>query len=426
MATEAKNFGLAKVKPDWDNWGIIDLEGNYVVEPNCHYLSDWKEGMLRIEKVASKIDVGGNWTNHYNGQYGFINSNGKMITDFSFGYVNNFSNGLAAVNKNKKWGFIDKEGQLIIPFQYDNVGVFGQEHCLVMLDNKWGLINRKGEWKLKNKFDSLSGFAFDRAIASSEKGLFFKEKHQYVIDTNGNKIVDIPKQWPWAQIVSDKLILIGTTSNYPGDRTYGFMNYHGKIITPPQFYTDSDYLFSIGEFSEGMLVVENRNHVFGFVNDNGEIEIPLQFESAGRFKNGIAKVSFEGESFYIDKQGTRLGNKQIPESLKEEKRPFDEVLQFSEGLAVARKGQLWGVINENNEVVIDFKFRKRIGRTVNDKGFFFSSHSPKFSCGLIGICEEREDTVYCGYMNASGEISIDLKFRVAEPFFQTTKDEIHR
>ncbi len=385
MTTDKKHIGIAKVKPNWDFWGLIDLNGNYVLEPICHTISDWKDGIARLEKVSTKIDVGGNWTNHYNGEYGFINANGKMISDFSFGYANDFSSGLAAVNKNKKWGFIDRNGQLVIPFQFDNVHSFQQEGCIVSLNNKWGLIDRNGKWKLENTFESLSDFAFGLGVASTKNGLIFKEQHNFIIDTNGNKIVDLPKEWAWFKPVSEKLILIGTTSGYPGDRIYGFMDLQGRIKSKPQFYTTSDSLFDTGQFTNGKLFVETKDGKKGYVNEEGEFEIL---------------------------------NSSISENIKNEiqHRPFDEVLEFSEGLAVVRKGELWGVIDENNKLVVDFKYKRRIWRTEGDKGLFFTDHFPKYSCGLIGICEER-DTIYSGYIDKEGKTTIELKFRIAEPFY---------
>lgn len=409
--TSEQHIAIAKVKPNWDFWGMIDSNGNYVLEPICHTISDWKDGISRLEKVSSNIDVGGKWTNHYDGQYGFINSKGKLITDFSFGYANDFSNELAAVNKNKRWGFIDTTGQLVIPFQFDNIHHFQSEGCIALLGGKWGLIDRNGKWKLENKFQSLSDFAFGLAVATTKSGLVFKDEHKFIIDVNGNKIVDLPKEWEWFKPISDKLILVGTSSGYPGDRTFGFMNLQGQIITQPQFYTDSDSLFDTGDFKEGMLIVRNKEGLYGFVNDNGGLAIPLQFQSATSFHEGVAKVSLNDKVFYVDKTGKKINHNE-PDEIK---RPFDEVLSFSEGLAVARQGKLWGVIDDNNKIIIDFKFQKRIWRTDGDKGLFFTEQFPKFSCGLIGVCEER-DTIYSGYIDKEGKTAIELKFRIAEPF----------
>jgi len=412
MTTEQPHIPIAKVKPNWDCWGLINLHGDYIIDPIFKNIFDWKDSIARLEKVSTKIEIGGKWTNHLNGQYGFVNSSGNLITDFSFGYANDFSCGLAAVCKNEKWGFINIKGSQQIQFQFDKTSSFQTEGCVVQFDNKFGLIDINGNWKLENKFETLSDFSFGLSVASIKEGLFLKKEKKIIIDINGNKVVDLPSKWQWFKPVSEEIILIGTSSGYPGSRTYGFMNLKGEIVTQPQFYTDSDFNFDTGEFSEGLLAVKNKDQKNGFVNSNGEISIELKYDSVASFRNGISKVSRDGRTFYIDKTGKEIAHKEpIPQE-----RPFDEVLDFSEGLAVARKGDFWGVINEVNNVVTDFKFKKRTYRTQGDKGLFFSERSPRYSCGLIGVCEEREDNIYSGYIDKQGDIAIALGFRVAEPF----------
>jgi len=380
--THQKAF--ARVKPDWDFYGLIDLKGNYVLEPVFKDIHGWKNGMARLEKRAAKIDFGGKCTTYSEGQYGFINSDGNLITDLSFTYAKDFSGQLAGVHKNEKWGFIDTAGQLIIPYAFDNILDFREGLCQVTQDDKWGVIDTNGNWVLKNEYESLSAFNFGLAIAEKKEGMFNRKK-LFVIDKQGNKVVTLPEEWAWFKPVSEKLILIGTTSGYPGERFYGFMDLEGKIRSKPQFYTTSDSAFNTGVFTNGKLYVETKDGKKGYVNEEGE------FEHSG----GVSETS----------------NRTIPTQ-----RPFDEVLEFSEGLAVARKGDLWGVIDENNNVVVEFKFQKRILRTKGDKGLYLSGHLPKYSCGLLGIEEERDESVYAGYIDSKGQVAIDLKFKRTEPF----------
>lgn len=380
--TDQKAF--ARVKPNWDFYGLIDLKGNYVLEPIFKTIHNWKNGIARLEKTAAKIDFGGKRTKYSNGQFGFVNSDGNLITDFSFTYAKDFSEGLAGVYKNNKWGFIDATGQLVIPHAFDNASDFKEGLCQVSQNDKWGVIDKKGNWVLKNEYDSLSAFDFGLAIAEKKEGLFNGIK-SFVIDKQGNRIVDLPKEWVWFKPVSEKLILIGTTSGYPGERFYGFMDLQGKIKSKPQFYTTSDSLFDTGQFKNGKLYVETKEGKKGYINEDGEFEHSV--------------TPSEGS------KDTHVNE-----------RPFDEVLEFAEGLAVARKGKLWGVIDQDNNVVVDFKFQKRMWRTVGDTGLYLSGHFPKYSCGLLGIEDERDETVFAGYIDKKGQIAIDLKFRIIEPF----------
>ena len=276
---------------------------------------------------------------------------------------------------------------MTIPFKFDDVHSFQKEGCIVSLNNQWGMIDRRGNLKLDNEFGYLAGFAFGLGIASAKTGSASGADQKFIIDIKGNKIVDIPSKWSWVTPVSERLILIGNISGYPGEGIFGFMDLQGTIKSEPQFYTNSDSLYNIGTFINGKLSVITKKGKRGYVNEEGEFQPEGTLESGN--ENDLDVVL---------------------------QRPFDEVLSFSEGLAVARKGKLWGVIDENNREITDFKFGKRFVRSTGDTGFFFSDNSPRYSCGLIGICEER-DTIYSGYMDKDGKIAIPLTFRIAEPFF---------
>jgi len=43
-------------------------------------------------------------------EWGYINTEGKWVINPQFEHVNDFSEGLAAVEKDGEWGFIDKQG----------------------------------------------------------------------------------------------------------------------------------------------------------------------------------------------------------------------------------------------------------------------------------------------------------------------------
>ncbi len=51
----------------------------------------------------------------------------------------------------------------------------------------------------------MSDFDFGLGVASIKNRLIFKEKQNIIIDTNGNKIVDLPKEWALFKPVSEKL-----------------------------------------------------------------------------------------------------------------------------------------------------------------------------------------------------------------------------
>ena len=89
-------------------------------------------------------------TNGYG--YGYIDKTGKIVIPLAYEFTIRFSEGLAAVKKNKKWGFIDKKGNTVIPFIYDDEPIgryelfdFKDGYAQVMKGDSITLINKKGK-----------------------------------------------------------------------------------------------------------------------------------------------------------------------------------------------------------------------------------------------------------------------------------------
>jgi hypothetical protein len=66
-------------------------------------------------------------------------------------------------------------------------------------------------------------------------------------------------------------------------------------------YDDIDCL------SEGLARIE-RDGKYGFIDQTGKVVIPLKYDKADSFYNGVAGVldRSTGEAFYINRQGERL------------------------------------------------------------------------------------------------------------------------
>ena len=53
------------------------------------------------------------------GKYGFVNEEGKLVIPVIYDFARAFSEGFAAVKRNREWGFVDKTGKEVIPCVYD-------------------------------------------------------------------------------------------------------------------------------------------------------------------------------------------------------------------------------------------------------------------------------------------------------------------
>ncbi|MDX6304249.1 MAG: hypothetical protein QOI77_1218, partial [Blastocatellia bacterium] len=71
-----------------------------------------------------------------------------------------------------------------------------------------------------------------------------------------------------------------------------------------------------------------RDDQWGFIDRTGKIIIPLQFDSANDFHEGLALVSAKGKKLFVDETGRVVITPQ-----------FDIVHDFSEGLAAVNIGE---------------------------------------------------------------------------------------
>lgn len=169
--------GLA-VMNKGEKLGFIDKTGKFVIEPQFEWASDFHEGSAIVRKndMSGVIDKTGKYiSKEYNSirefsdgmaliatfnekdwKYGFIDNRGRVIVEPIFeNEMQNFSEGLVAINNNGKWGYINKAGQFIIEPQFEGADSFKNGVAGVSKDGRWGLIDKSGKIFVIN--DSVCG-----------------------------------------------------------------------------------------------------------------------------------------------------------------------------------------------------------------------------------------------------------------------------
>ncbi len=117
------------------------------------------------------------------------------------------------------------------------------------------------------------------------------------------------------------LSMVTKPGNKKAPYLYGFVNRQGKVVVPLKYYTAND-------FSEGLAAVcknvgKSDQLLCGYINASGKEVIPLKFENLpGDFLQGLAPVKQKGKWGFIDTKGKVV-------------LPFQYVRanSFSEGLA---------------------------------------------------------------------------------------------
>ena len=97
-------------------------------------------------------------------------------------------------------------------------------------------------------------------------------------------------------------------------------------------------------FSEGLAAVK-QNGKWGYLDSTGKVVVPLQFLDALSFHSGLAVVSNGTRYGFIDRSGKIV----IPLN-------YENALSFSEDLAAVNKNGSWGYIDKLGKEVIGFKY----------------------------------------------------------------------
>ncbi len=327
--------------------GLMDYSGKVVIEPMYESIGLFKDGVA----YASK-----------NGKYGYINKGNKPKIDFMYDDASDFEAGRAVVALNGKMGMIDKVGTKIFPCVFEDLGTVAEGLAYGQKDSLYGYYDRNGGLRISEKYEEAYTF-FNKLAKVQVNG------SQGYIDAFGTYIV--PPFYPQMEFFTDSLLVFENE-----DEFVGLINRKGDIILAPEFG-------EIGQlkFKRSLVI---RDELIGYINEKGQQVILPKFEmypnyqSKGSFNNGKAIVKSSGKFGVIDEFGKwvllpvfhELGesadcmsfsrgklwgfvDKKGNEFIKPE---YEFAQSFKNGVAIAEKLTLSGVVNLKNQVVVPFNF----------------------------------------------------------------------
>ncbi len=351
-------------------WGFIDTIGKMIIPPAYGNARPFKEGFAAVSRLGpcavplkpsetrkrlndypNEEFIHGEFippaadTSDADEYWSFINPQGKLLVDYQFSEVGDFSEGLAAVCQEGAWGFIDHEGNWVIKPKYDmdtqHEYHFKDGLALIRFKGLWGFIDKTGKQVVPAVYDMAQEFSEGLAAVQVKGKWGFVDKTGHFI---------IKPQFSYVGGFSEGLSLARLrlpdyrVEDCGSDCKYGYIDTKGNWIVAPAYTYAKDFsngLAAVSEFKDG-------ENVYGFVNTSGSLVIPLQYGNAWSFKNGLAYVSKSGVGVYIDKAGRVV--------LTTKQNGYDEPKEalFFGGLAVsAGPGGLFGFRNMKRKWVIE-------------------------------------------------------------------------
>jgi len=333
------------------------------VEPTLDviYIGRFSEGLATVRVETRNFAKSPQFMGRFS--EGVINQNGDFVIPPIYLSVDSFQNGLAVARRMSSHGYfgvIDREGNVVIPFEYA------------------GLSSVHGQWfKGANFIDHELRFG--------------------ILDLHGNIV--IPFEFEWIEYASEGMFLV-----MQGEK-YGYAS--GWVLNQdviPTFdicccFYRSNLSIST-DFSEGMVGVSKGegwgNRIFGFMDRDGEMVIPFQFQWVGSFNQGLAPVIRDWRDYTVELIDT---NGNIVVSME-----FSQIEPFSEGLAAVH---IWedrnlyiGFIDKSGTMIVPLKRLNGVGT---------------FSEGLVAVTLPDSRG---GFINMQGEMVIPAEFSVYETFYR--------
>lgn len=253
---------------------------------------------------------------------GYKNLKNEWVIEPQFDEASFFTDeNLAIVSVNQKSYLVDTKGNLTeidlkkeyveFPDEFDcyegsnPINSFGKDGKIFIETNKSNqyFVDKNGNTTKAKYFIHW----FEHVPAMSEDGLYIASNGKYDDEykegyINSNNEVVIPFEYSWlSNMTDDGLILVNETVRYSNEYDY-YMDLNCKIKR--DFRGEFDYVdVGLNAYEED-LYVARKNGKYGFVDKDGEIVIPIQYDEVRTFGNKeIAAVCIDEQWGFINKSG---------------------------------------------------------------------------------------------------------------------------
>lgn len=248
-----------------------------------------------------------------NGLWGYQDSLGKIVIEPNYQIARKFRGKYAVIAQNNLLGAIDKSNNLIISSSHEYLEYIGNEYFKFGSQAKYfgefnlGIISSKNEVIITPDYSNVN----------FKNDIFFVQKQTYEI-INSDGIYDTRK-------VTNK---------------YGIIDTFGNVILKPIYGR-------IKLLKNGYLVVNKEpNGKYALFDKNYNQLTEFEYKSIGEFHDGLSVVGKEGFCGYLNLSG------------KEEiKCKYKRCRMFIDSIAVVKRNDAAGIIDTNDDVILDFKFR---------------------------------------------------------------------
>ena len=322
------------------------------------------------------------------GKLGLVDLQGKTVLAPTFNSIEEKQPYFFACSKTKGCSVYNGNLQLVLKGDYNSIELGCEGQFIVEKNGKYGVVSEKGAVILPLKYSNINSNKNGYTIKLNEKaGLFNSE---------GKEIIPISYHWVYTGKIDDNIPIVAELN----ENKAGYINTKNEWVIPPT-YRDAfafrqglakirevrDYIYYINlkgepviqDFDANVIEPSDNTYIVGVRKEckymvydlNGNLLDTYDLLRNNWSDDAIFAVKKGGKWGYIDGYGKVI----IPLE-------YEEVRNFSEGLAAVRKDGKWGYINLKNEVVIPIEFTNRgVGSFKNGGAEYYTDRG----AGLINL-----------------------------------------
>ena len=163
--------------------------------------------------------------------------------------------GLRGIKKNGQYGFIDSQGRLRIANRYDDIRPFSEQLAAMKIRGKWGFIGHDDRIAIQPTYDEVFDFKNGLAVIK-QKGFYG------VLDKTGKQVL-LPR-YESVSVLPHRNIVIKQNG------LVGLADPLGKVLVNPKFHR-------LVDLNNGYIIVE-RDGKYGAITLQGISTIPLIYD----------------------------------------------------------------------------------------------------------------------------------------------------
>ncbi len=254
-----------------------------------------------------------------NGKYGALDNKGNIIIPFDFEILEPGLNTNLIASKNNLFGIISKNGNVIIQHKYSNISIWKNKYYLLNYNSLCGLIS--------NNFKEIMPTVYNQITPINDTSFFVLDKTQ------------------WYRVTIDS-VKVTSKQKIELNSTYKINN-----IKYPNANSDDDLI------SENYFLLQ-KNGLFGIISEDSKIKItPIYNQNSdfSPFKNNYFEFMKNGSTVIFTLNGIELKN--ITTLYNYQKYLSDFIICIKDGK--------YGVVSQNGEVIIPFKYSEIISAVEN-------------------------------------------------------------